>query len=77
MAIESLLERGRLADWREFAQSLSTSKRLAADTLRVCEYAEDRRSAALAKVLVFSCYPELAGHPAGEEEESPHDGHES
>ena len=79
MAIESLLERGRLADWREFARSLSTSKRLAADTLRVCEYTEDRRSAALAKVLVFSCYPELAGHPAGgeeeeqEEQESPHD----
>jgi hypothetical protein len=60
MAIESLLDRGHLADWREFAQALSKSERLAGDTLRVCECAEDRRSAALAKVLVFSCYPELA-----------------
>jgi hypothetical protein len=58
MAIESLLERGRLADWREFAQALSQSEGLAADTLRVCEYAEDRRSAALARTLVYSCYPE-------------------
>ena len=58
MAIESLLERGQLADWREFVQALSKSQRLAADTLRVCEYAEDRRSAALARFLVCSCYPQ-------------------
>lgn len=61
MAIESLLERGQLADWQEFAQDLRKSERLGADTLRVCEYAEDRPSAALAKVLVFSCHPGLAG----------------
>lgn len=70
MAIESLLERGQLADWQEFALALSKSERLAADTLRVCEYVEDRRSAALARVLVFASFPELAGrasqssHPA-------------
>jgi hypothetical protein len=62
MAIESLLERGRLSDWREFANALSKSERLAADTLRVCEYAEDRRSAALARFLAISCYPGLRGY---------------
>ena len=61
MAIESLMERGQLADWRQFAQALATSERLAQNTLRVCEYVEDRASAALARVLVFSCYPELRG----------------
>jgi hypothetical protein len=61
MAIESLLERGQLADWREFAQALGKSERLARDTLRVCEYVEDRASAALARVLVFSCHPEMRG----------------
>ncbi len=59
MAIESLIERGQLDDWREFARALRNSKRLAADTLRVCEYIEDRPSAALARVLVSSCYPDL------------------
>ena len=61
MAIESMMERGQLADWREFAQALRKSERLAADTLRVCQYVEDRPSAALARTLVFSCYPELRG----------------
>ena len=59
MAIESLIERGQLADWREFARALRKSERLAADTLRVCRYVEDRPSAALARALVFSCHPEL------------------
>ena len=61
MAIESLMERGQLADWREFARALSKSERLAADTLRVCQYVEDRPSAALARALVLSRYPELGG----------------
>ena len=59
MAIESLLERGHLADWREFAKALAKSERLAADTLRVCEYVEDRRSATLARFLVSSCFAGL------------------
>ncbi len=59
MAIESLLERGQLADWREFSKALSNSESLAVDTVRVCEYAEDRRPASLATFLVFSCYPTL------------------
>ncbi|OHB81763.1 MAG: hypothetical protein A2W31_07420 [Planctomycetes bacterium RBG_16_64_10] len=64
MALESLMERGELQDWREFAQALSKSERLACDTLRVCEYVQDRPSAALARMLVVSCYPELgAGGP--------------
>jgi hypothetical protein len=61
MAIESMMERGQLADWREFARALRKSKRIAADTLRVCEYVEDRPSAALARALVSSYFPELRG----------------
>jgi hypothetical protein len=59
MAIESMMERGQLADWREFARELVKSETLAVDTLRVCRYVDDRASAALARVLVFSCYPGL------------------
>lgn len=59
MAIESLMQRGRLADWQEFAEALSNSEPLARRALRVCEYVEDRGSAALARMLVFSLYPEL------------------
>lgn len=61
MAIESMMERGQLADWQEFARALSRSERLAVDTLRVCQHVEDRPSAALAQALVFSCYPQLRG----------------
>lgn len=35
MALESLMERGQLADWREFARALEGNERLARDALRV------------------------------------------
>jgi hypothetical protein len=65
MAIESLLERGELDDWREFARALRQNERLARDTLRVCEYVEDQASAALARYLVRSQHPGLFGTDLG------------
>jgi len=42
MALESLMERGQLADWREFARALEGNEQLARAALRVSEYVEDR-----------------------------------
>ena len=60
MALESLMERGQLADWREFAQALKGNEQLARDALCVSEYVEDRASAALVRVLVLQRFPGLA-----------------
>ena len=37
MALESLMERGQLADWREFARALKGNEQLARDALCVSE----------------------------------------
>jgi hypothetical protein len=60
MALESLMERGQLADWREFARALEGNEQLARDALRVSEYVEDRASASLVRVLVLQRFPGLA-----------------
>ncbi len=60
MALESLMERGQLADWREFAQALKGNEQLARNALRVSEYVEDRASASLVRVLVLQRFPGLA-----------------
>src|SRR5512135_2183673 len=60
MALESLMERGRLADWREFERALKGNEQLAHDALRVSEYVEDRASASLVRVLVLQRFPGLA-----------------
>ena len=60
MALESVMERGRLVDWREFARALNRNEQLARDALRVSENDEDRASASLARVLVFGRFPGLA-----------------
>src|SRR5512135_3152797 len=67
MALESLMERGRLADWREFARALKGNEQLARDALRVSEYVEDRASASLMQVLVEQRFPGLS--PGGGEQE--------
>ena len=64
MALESLMERGQLADWREFARALEGNEQLARDALRVSEYVEDRASASLMRVLVSQQFPGLS--PGGE-----------
>ena len=58
MALESLMERGQLADWREFARALKGNEQLARDALRVSEYVEDRASASLMRVLVLQQFPD-------------------
>ena len=60
MALESLMERGQLADWREFERALKGNEQLARDALRVSEYVEDRASASLIRVLVLQRFPGLA-----------------
>ena len=60
MALESLMERGQLADWREFARALEGNEQLACDALCVSKYVEDRASASLARVLVLQRFPGLA-----------------
>ena len=64
MALESLMERGELADWREFARALKGNEQLARDALRVSDYVEDRASASLIRVLVSQRFPGLS--PGGE-----------
>ncbi len=59
MAIESLLERGGLPDWREFARALRQDRRLAEATLHVCDGPVDPGSAELARTLVAHLYPDL------------------
>ena len=62
MAIDSLFERGRLSDWREFAQALSNDKALARNTLLMCDRHPEQRAAALARVLVEHFHPsQLSG----------------
>ena len=60
MALESFMERGQLADWREFARALKGNEQLAREALRVSEYVEDRASASLVRVLVEQRFPGLA-----------------
>jgi len=69
MALESLMERGQLGEWREFARALEGNEQLARDALRVSEYVEDRASASLMRVLVSQQFPDLS--PGGGEHASP------
>jgi hypothetical protein len=59
MAMDSLFERGKLADWREFAQALRNDAELARITLLMCERHPYQRSAVLARVLVKHFHPAL------------------
>jgi len=59
MAIESLLERGKLPDWREFGRALRKDRLLAEATLCVCDGPVDEGSGELAKAIVFHLYPDL------------------
>ena len=59
MALESLMERGQLADWREFARALEGNEQLARDALRVSEYVEDRTRRPWFVCLSCSGFPVL------------------
>lgn len=55
-AIDSLFDRGVRADWEEFAAALRDDKKLAIDTLYMCERHSNTGSARLAEVLVRHFY---------------------
>ncbi|MCC6423780.1 MAG: hypothetical protein IT447_09910 [Phycisphaerales bacterium] len=59
MAIESLLERGKLRDWQNFGWSLKDDPELALAALRVADGPVDEGSAELARALIFHVYPQL------------------
>lgn len=52
MAIESLFDRGTLADWREFVAALRRDDALAEEVLRVCAYREPDGAERIARVLI-------------------------
>ncbi|HZL35968.1 MAG TPA: hypothetical protein VFC78_11700 [Tepidisphaeraceae bacterium] len=59
MAIESLFERGELADWKEFVQAMKKDARIAERALQIAATHEDTGSAALARILVTRVHPRL------------------
>jgi hypothetical protein len=59
MAIDSLFERGKLPDWKEFVAVLEKDKNLAEETLAVCKYHQNTESVKLALVFVEALYPHL------------------
>lgn len=54
MAIESLFDRGGLADWREFARALRTDAELPERAAKVCRYRQPDGAERIAMVLVRS-----------------------
>lgn len=59
MAIDSLVDRGTLADWKEFVDMLRRGGEVARDAIYMCEHHANRDSAALAMVFLEEFYPEL------------------
>ena len=59
-AIDSLFDRGKLPDWREFVDYLRNDENLAQDTLYMCRHHKNRDSAKLAMVFLEEFYPDLA-----------------
>jgi|GEM_PF-1614583 len=59
MAVESLFDRGDMADWQEFTKAPAKSKDVARYALTMSEAHEDEGSAALARILVMRFHPEL------------------
>ncbi|MBL9000992.1 MAG: hypothetical protein JNK25_07645 [Phycisphaerae bacterium] len=59
MGIESLFERGSLADWREFYGALRTDEALARRSLDIARRHADRGSAMLAVSIIARLYPAL------------------
>lgn len=60
MALDSLFDRGKLADWQEFACALKSDVGLARETLFMAERHAEQGAAELARVLVEYFHPNLA-----------------
>ncbi|MGQ0540799.1 MAG: hypothetical protein ACT4O9_02975 [Blastocatellia bacterium] len=56
MAIDSLFERGKHKDWKEFAVALRNDRQIALDALCMSEHHAENGSAELARVLVSQFY---------------------
>ncbi len=59
MAIDSLFERGKLPDWKEFVSVLGNDANVAKDALAVCRYHQNTDSVKLALVFLKDFYPEI------------------
>ena len=59
MAVESLFDRGEMADWQEFGFALAQDEQIAVSALRLARNHEDRGSAALARILVKRFQPQI------------------
>ena len=60
MAIDSLFDRGTLADWQEFAQMLKGDVGLAQETLLIAARHAEQGAAELARILVEHFHPDLS-----------------
>ncbi|NDC36796.1 MAG: hypothetical protein EBZ48_01955 [Proteobacteria bacterium] len=58
-AIESLFERGTLADWREFNRAMRDDRILAVRALEVSAYREADGSEGIARAFINQLYPDL------------------
>lgn len=64
MSIESLFERGTIADWKEFARALRVDPALAQRALKVCHYREPDGAEGIALSLIAHFHPSVAlGRP--------------
>ena len=59
MAIEALMERGALEDWREFAAALRADPEVGRAVARVCAYRPADGARELARTLLQHYYPDL------------------
>ena len=60
MAVESLFDRGELADWQDFVRAMRQNPELGRTALRLAAGHEDGGSAALARLLVSQHQPGVA-----------------
>lgn len=56
MAIDSLFDRGKADDWKEFARVLQNNKRVATDAIYMSKHHAEIGSAELARFLVRHFY---------------------
>lgn len=61
MAIDSLFDRGKPEDWKEFALALRKDRQIALDALYMSEHHTEKGAAELARVLVRHFYGDDLG----------------
>lgn len=68
MAIDSLMDRGTLADWREFARALAADPEIARRAMTVSRFREPDGAEGIALTLIEHAHPWLlqASHPSSQ-----------